>query len=411
MPSRPLRISVSFLLILLIVGVIHSDARSTETPEKAQQPEVKLISNPKAPVPPPGQRKKLVFKEELTIGQVEGDDHYMFGDAVFFNTDEKGHFYVTDWDRKRILKYSPEGKYLLTIGSQGQGPGEFQNPSVARFDRNGNIYATDIASRRISIFDRSGVFLRQIPIPDGFGALYMNSRGYFVASQSVRLDSEARLGWKIIYGLFDDKFKLITELYSQESRYKPPAGRDSSSLARFTAEILSRIAFQPVPTYRLENDDLIFCSNPENCSIIVYSPNGQKIRTIQKDYEPSKVTERDKEYFVRLVAEGYLSRGPLARSEEQKKEIIKLIEYPKFKPAFLTFALMENGWLIVAVEIVPDEATLFDLFDEGGRYIGQFKADFPVETEFFFKNGKAYAVAEKDGYKFVKRYAFEIQDY
>lgn len=41
----------------------------------------------------------------------------------------------------------------------------------------------------------------------------------------------------------------------------------------------------------------------------------------------------------------------------------------------------------------------------------QFKADSPVGTWFFFKNGKAYAVVEKDGFKFVKRYGFEIQDY
>ena len=34
-----------------------------------QKPEVKIISNPKTPVPPAGQRKKLVFKEELSIGQ------------------------------------------------------------------------------------------------------------------------------------------------------------------------------------------------------------------------------------------------------------------------------------------------------------------------------------------------------
>lgn len=34
-----------------------------------------------------------------------------------------------------------------------------------------------------------------------------------------------------------------------------------------------------------------------------------------------------------------------------------------------------------------------------------------LEFQFFFKNGKAYAVEEEDGYKFVKRYNFEIQEY
>ncbi|MFZ2054669.1 MAG: hypothetical protein WAU81_10780 [Candidatus Aminicenantales bacterium] len=170
----------------------------------------------------------------------------------------------------------------------------------------------------------------------------------------------------------------------------------------------NEMAFQPRPTYRLGKDDFVFFGYPEKYSVSVYSPKGPKIMTIQRDYEPSRVTQKDKDYFVSHVAESYLSRYS---SEEERKEIIKFIEYPKYKPAYHSFALMENGWLIVAVEIVPDEATVFDVFDENGRYIGQFKADFQADTLFFFKNGKAYAVAEKEGYKFVKRYGFEIQDY
>jgi len=33
------------------------------------------------------------------------------------------------------------------------------------------------------------------------------------------------------------------------------------------------------------------------------------------------------------------------------------------------------------------------------------------EFFFFFKNGKAYAVATEEDYRFAKRYNFEIQEY
>ncbi|MFZ2054670.1 MAG: 6-bladed beta-propeller [Candidatus Aminicenantales bacterium] len=166
-----------------------------------------LISNPKTPVPPPGQRKKLIFKEELTIGQVEGDDHYMFGEAVAFNADEKGNFYVTDWRRRRILKYDSAGQYLLTIGREGQGPGEFQNlsPAPARFDKDGHIYVTDINSQRISFFDDSGNYLHQIAIPDVFEDLYMNALGYFVSSHTIPLESESGRvsSWFTVYSMIN----------------------------------------------------------------------------------------------------------------------------------------------------------------------------------------------------------------
>ncbi len=412
MPSQPFRNSVLVLLILSIAGLSEGNSRSAEAQEYEQQQEVKLISNPKTPVPLPGQRKKLIFKEELTIGQVEGDDHYMFGETLVFNTDEKGNFYVTDWRRRRILKYDPTGQYLLTIGREGQGPGEFQNLSPARFDKDGHIYVTDNISQRISFFDDSGKFLRQIALPDVFEDLSINAKGDYVSIRTIPLENESGQSFKIIYGLFDDKFNVVSEFLAQEKGFKPPAGRDAKSIAKAFAGILSTIAYQPQPLYRLGKEDFVFFGNPEKYSIDVYSPEGRKIRTIQRDYEPSRVKEKDKEYFVRRFAEEYLrSIGPISRSEDQKKEIIKYIEYPKFKPAYHSFALMENGWLVVAVEIVPDGDNIFDLFDEDGRYIGQFKDDFPADTWFFFKNENAYAVAEKDGYKIVKRYAFEIQDY
>jgi hypothetical protein len=408
MTNRPHFSFISFLLIVALAVLIKGGVDSVEGQENKGQTEVRIISNPKTPVPPPGQRKKLGFKEELSIGQVEGDDHYMFGDAVVFNTDDEGNFYVTDWRRTRILKYDPRGQYLLTIGREGQGPGEFQNMSPVRFDIEEHIYVTDMASQRISFFDDSGKFLRQISIPDGFMDLYINASGYFVSTRTVPLESEAGRGFKTVLGLFDDKFSVISEFWTQEKNYKLPAGRDTQSIAKFFAGLLSDIAYQPQPSYRLRKDDSVYFGYPEKYSMDLYSSKGRKVRTIQRDYEPCRVTEKDKDYFVGHSAAEMLRRYS---SEEEKKAVIKYIEYPKYKPAFHSFALMENGWLFVVVEIVPDGDNLFDLFDADGRYIGHFTASFPADTWFFFNNGKAYAVAEKDGYKFVKRYAFEIQDY
>ncbi len=411
MHIQSLRNSVLFLIILIIAGVSAGNRKSMGAQQNKRQPEVRVIPNPKTPVPPAGQRKKLVFKEELTIGQVEGDDHYLFGENVVFNTDEKGNFYVTDWTKKKILKYDPAGQYLLAIGREGQGPGEFKNLSPARFDKNGHIYVTDLSSRRISFFDDSGNYLRQIAIPDVLEDLYINAKGYYVSIRTIPLEEESGRSFRLVYGLFDDKFDVLAEFLAQEKSFKPPAARDAQSVAKSLAGILSDIAYRPRPSYRLGKDDSIFFGYPEKYAIEVFSPDGSKLKTIQRDFEPVRVTEKDKDRFVDQVGANFLRGLGSFSSEQGKREVTKFIEYPKFKPAYDSFALMENGWLFVAVEIVPDGDNLFDLFDEDGRYIGQFKADFPVDTWFFFKNGKAYAVADKDGYKFVKRYAFEIQDY
>jgi len=70
----------------------------------------------------------------------------------------------------------------------------------------------------------------------------------------------------------------------------------------------------------------------------------------------------------------------------------------------------ENKWLAVIVDSIKNEYALFDIFDQEGKYITQFKSSIPVEN-LFFKNGKAYALAIEDDYRFVKRYNYEIQEY
>ena len=105
-------------------------------------------SNPKTPQPENGIPIRIVFEEELSIGVEDGDENYMFGTRVYFNTDDEGYFYVNDWDRKVIKKFDPAGKFITNIGRPGQGPGEFQNVWIPRFDKNNNLYVSDIVGSR-----------------------------------------------------------------------------------------------------------------------------------------------------------------------------------------------------------------------------------------------------------------------
>jgi len=172
---------IFFSFVFLFFIFSNHEILGEEAVNSQRSEEVKIISNPKTPSPKNGVKIRIVFEEELFIGEEEGDENYMFGNDVFLNTDDKGNFYVGDWDRKRIQKYDPEGKYLLTIGRLGQGPGEFQNISKVRFDSGNKLYVVDISSRRISFFDHKGEFQNMIKSPVGLGRpFYINSQGFFI---------------------------------------------------------------------------------------------------------------------------------------------------------------------------------------------------------------------------------------
>jgi hypothetical protein len=367
-----------------------------------------VVSNPKTPE----LKMRIVFKEELSIGKVEGDENYMFGNTIIFNTDDEGNFYVSDVDSNRILKYNPEGKYLLTFGRKGQGPGEFQSLNFIRFDKENNLYINDSTNSRISFFNKDGKFLRQLGTKDRYASVYINSKGFFVGDKfDISPDGNAmKMG--IIYGLFDDKFNLMTELYKDEINLPTPRIGDESSLADSLAEMLSKTAFRPNVIYTVANNDFIYLGYPEKYEINVYSPEGKLVRKITRDYDPITVTEKDKEEYVQRINESF--SAPIY-TEGVKKKAFQKIKYPKYKPAYQSFTMMENGWLAVLVDYVKDEYTLFDIFNQEGKFIAQFKTPVPAEGMFsvllFFKNGRAYSVATENDFRFAKRYSYEIQEY
>jgi hypothetical protein len=400
-----------FLCFFIIAPLIHAQKTEIQTENG-----VTVVYNSKDPSPKNGLKLRIVFEEELSIGEFEGDENYMFTGNIFFTTDNEGNFYVADMEGDRILKYDSGGKYLLTIGREGQGPGEFRTLSVPRFDKDNNLYITDGGNRRISFFDKEGKFLRQMLMPESYENLYINSKGMIAATKTSSGEETNVQKTIFLFSLLDDKFNSIAEIYKDEIDLPLPTGRDVSSIAKYVGNILSKAAFRPFIKYAVADDDSIYFGYPDKYEIHVYSPEGKLTRKIVRDYEPIPIGKKDKESFAKVASEEF--SGPVF-TDDLKKIAFEQIKYPKYKPAYQSFSLMENGWLAVSVDSVESEYTLFDIFDQEGRYIAHFKTTeltLPAEgivSEFFFffKNGKAYAVATEDDYRFVKRYNFEIQEY
>ena len=365
-------------------------------------------SNPKITKPENDIPIRLVFKEELTIGVEEGDEEYMFGNRVYFNVDLDGNFYVNDWDKKCIRKFDPDGKYLLTIGGPGQGPGEFQNVWFPRFDKDNHMYVSDIVgSRRISVFDRDGTFLKLIRVPIDLSDISINSRGFYIGYHSTMVEDPKGASSTRVFGLFDTQFQLLKEFHKTTREFTPSSGRGADSRAQFLANLLNDEAFSPTMTFVLTEDDSMYFGFPVSYEIKVFSPEGKLHKLIQREYDPIKIGKKHIQGFIDYQENEFFRFTQYP--EDIKEKVFELIEYPKYKPAYDTFSLMENGWIFVVADYIENEYTLIDLFDRQGKYISQFNAKIPIQN-LFFKNGKAYALAIENDYRYVKRYKVEIQE-
>jgi sugar lactone lactonase YvrE len=125
-----------------------------------------------------------------------GAGMFVFPHAIF--VDHENNIWVTDADGKdgkghTVVKFSPEGKVLMTLGKAGvtgDGPDTFNRPSGVVVAPNGDIFVADghggTSNARIVKFSKDGKFVKTWGIkgtdPGQFGELH-----------SIAMDSKERI--------------------------------------------------------------------------------------------------------------------------------------------------------------------------------------------------------------------------
>jgi DNA-binding beta-propeller fold protein YncE len=66
----------------------------------------------------------------------------------------KGGVYVANRLSDRIQKFTGTGKFLLSQGGRGTGPGHFIAPHGVAVDADGNVYVADTGNSRIQKFSQ-----------------------------------------------------------------------------------------------------------------------------------------------------------------------------------------------------------------------------------------------------------------
>jgi NHL repeat. len=137
----------------------------------------------------------------LTLGKagVGGDGPNNFNQPSDVVTAPNGDIFVADGhggnSNARIVKFSKDGKFIKTWGKKGSGPGEFDTPHAIAMDSRGRLFVGDRANNRIQIFDQDGKFLdewKQFSRPSGI-FIDKNDVIYVTDSESNKMRHP---GWK-----------------------------------------------------------------------------------------------------------------------------------------------------------------------------------------------------------------------
>jgi hypothetical protein len=140
---------------IIVLAFLCSVWSVTQSPQELCCAEVKTTFNKEPGLWSGDKRFKIV--PGLVIGKEDRPEEYVLGRISGIAVNSDGDIYVLDNGYVRVQRYDSLGQYMQTIGSRGEGPGEFFFPTALALDNGGNLYVVDQSA--ISIFGPDGKYV------------------------------------------------------------------------------------------------------------------------------------------------------------------------------------------------------------------------------------------------------------
>lgn len=89
---------------------------------------------------------------EVTIGQLDGPEEYLFGSIGSIAVADDGTIYVLDLQAQHVRVFDSLGGYVETLGRRGEGPGEFTSAEAIAVLPDGRLAVRDPENQRVTVF-------------------------------------------------------------------------------------------------------------------------------------------------------------------------------------------------------------------------------------------------------------------
>lgn len=131
-----------------------------------------------------------------------------------YYVDQRGNVYIANPQKLTVDKYSETGRFLGSFGRRGEGPGEFKFIYPFAANSRGNLYVSDFLRKRIMVFSPEGKFIREVETPEPFIEMK------FTPADLLLLYTRTPDNVQKIYLMVEKDGKLRFKLLREDSRRK-----------------------------------------------------------------------------------------------------------------------------------------------------------------------------------------------
>ena len=353
---------------------------------------------------------------EITIGELDGLEEYLFGSIISIAVNDDGTVYVLDQQAQHVRGFDSLGVYLETLGRRGEGPGEFSRAEAIAVLPDGRLVVRDPDNQRVTVFGpRPGQTAewRYNASVNTLSPLYTGARGrtFLLAGDLSRVDD---LVMHIIV-LSPDGMHLDT-LPEPSSDYEPPFVQAEAPSIRMRYAV----PFTPRFLWTLQSSGHFLTGLSSDYRIDLARDDG--VLRIERRHDPVPASDAERAYQRERIV-GRI-RGPIPYWDWNGPAI------PSHKPFFQELLAGRDGriWVRLSGEgrpvdnedhdpddpgsfpVIWVEETRYDVFEPDGNYLGVVVA--PDEFSYFpapvFDGDHVWAVTEDElGVERVVRYRIQ----
>jgi len=364
--NRPHQSALLATLALLSMGCQDSGQYTSAVVRDSSG--VQIIENT-IPAWADGHGWRLSDQPSLDIGVSEGDSDYQLFQVVGALKLSDGRIVIANAGTGELRFFDPSGRLLHKTGRKGGGPGEFQGLTWLGALRPDSLIAFDWRTRRVSIFDSNGGFVRSTTLetlataPPSHIQVDLFSNGSLLIG-AQRLFASPDVG----SGVHDDTIYHI--------RFEPHGISCDTISRRLGAESYvlvhdGGLELLPLPFGRSPHTAAyqsgFYFGRGDSYVIGHYSDEGQLLRSIRKARDEQRVTADDQHQYRKRMTEGI-------EDDQERRMIENLladVPFPNTMPAYGNITVDVEGNLWVEDYRLPwDDQSRWTVFDREGTLLG-----------------------------------------
>lgn len=330
---------------------------------------------------------------DLSLGEIEGDPNFIFGDVRGIEAGRDGTIYVLDYQASEVRAYDDEGRFLRKVASRGKGPGEITEANGMVLVGDSILWIQDHGQWMMIGVSTEGEELQRFPMHVlSYGYIWsgtVDNRGR-VWKQRTHSDQERTFppeegltegsGREYMVS-FDPVADVTDSIYLGEGSFRTMISRNNRGGYSYRG-----VPNDPRPITVVDPAGGTWRTSSGSYRIVRLDERGDTVLVIDSDTPAPPVTAGDRSEFVEAMVE---------RSRDQRRvaeEIAGLM--PDTKPVISSLTVDDEGRLWIGRTGPDDTHPQFDVFGRDGGYQGSVELAFrPAPyVPIWIRQSRVYAV-------------------